>query len=141
MLFRLIAYNAYRIRKLEFVILIWFLQGLHYHVLLELKAIYITMGSILVGSILFMIFGLPFLNVEWTQNSYLLYFILVIEVFGMVVFRYFQIKDNQNAKKVNHTKKLNEKIIKRLCTIHIMQNNGTYSLYVEAIPEQDEKIY
>ena len=27
MLFRLIAYNAYRIRKLEFVILIWFLQG------------------------------------------------------------------------------------------------------------------
>ena len=26
MLFRLIAYNAYRIRKLEFVILIWFLQ-------------------------------------------------------------------------------------------------------------------
>ena len=27
MLFRLIAYNAYRIRKLEFVIMVWFLQG------------------------------------------------------------------------------------------------------------------
>jgi len=30
MLFRLIAYNAYRIRKLEFVILVWFLQGLNF---------------------------------------------------------------------------------------------------------------
>jgi len=34
MLFRLIAYNAYRIRRLEFVILVWFLQC-QYHIVLH----------------------------------------------------------------------------------------------------------
>ena len=86
------------------------------------------------------IWQIPNIKIEHL-DSYLIASLIVVEILLLFVSRIFQIKDSQDMKKASHTKKLNEKIIKRLCTIHMMQNNGTYSLYVESIPEQDEKIY